>query len=70
MSVNNVELTRPPITTTARGRCTSEPIPWDSARGTNPRSATKAVVNTGRRRNRQPLTTASSSSNRLPRAAY
>jgi len=40
----------PPITTEAKGRCTSEPIPVFNAIGTKPNEATNAVVITGRRR--------------------
>ena len=36
----------PPITTVARGLCTSDPIPVFSAIGMKPSEATNAVVNT------------------------
>ena len=45
-----VEVTRPPITTVARGRCTSAPALVARAIGTNPSDATSAVINTGRKR--------------------
>jgi hypothetical protein len=41
-SVSNVDDTIPPITTVARGRCTSAPTPVLSAIGTNPIAATAA----------------------------
>ena len=50
----------PPITTVARGRCTSAPIPVARAMGTNPREATKAVISTGRSRVSDPCRMASS----------
>ena len=37
----------PPITTVAKGRWTSAPVPVAKAIGTNPREATKAVIKTG-----------------------
>lgn len=37
----------PPITTVAKGRCTSAPVPLAKAMGTNPKDATRAVINTG-----------------------
>ena len=40
----------PPITTVARGRCTSAPVPIAIAIGTKPNEATKAVISTGRKR--------------------
>ncbi len=46
----------PPITTVANGLCTSAPMPVFSAMGTNPRLATNAVINTGRKRIRAPST--------------
>src|SRR5262249_20894375 len=42
------ELTTPPMTTVASGRCTSAPTPVLKAIGTNPRLATSAVISTGR----------------------
>ena len=48
--VNAVDVTSPPITTVAKGRCTSAPAPEDNAIGTKPRLATSAVMSTGRRR--------------------
>ena len=53
----------PPITTVARGLCTSEPIPVFSAIGMKPNEATNAVVNTGRSRVSAPFVIASSSVN-------
>ena len=46
--VRIVEVTRPPMTTEASGRCTSAPAPDATAIGTNPTAATSAVVRTGR----------------------
>ena len=43
-------LKTPPMTTVAKGRWTSAPIPVLKAIGRNPRLATSAVINTGRRR--------------------
>ena len=40
----------PPITTVAKGFCTSAPAPVDNAIGINPKAATEAVINTGRKR--------------------
>ena len=48
--MSKVEVTSPPITTVARGRWTSDPMPVESSRGINPRLATVAVIITGRRR--------------------
>ena len=50
----------PPMTTVAKGRCTSEPMPTLTAMGKNPKDATKAVVNTGRKRVNAPLIIAAS----------
>ena len=49
-SVSNVANINPPITTVAKGRCTSAPAPLLSAIGIKPREATAAVINTGRKR--------------------
>ena len=46
--VRSVEVTNPPITTVASGRCTSAPSPCDSAIGKKPIEATRAVMSTGR----------------------
>ena len=46
----NVLLRMPPMTTVARGRCTSAPMLVASAMGTNPNEATSAVISTGRSR--------------------
>src|SRR5690606_12933958 len=70
ISVNKVELIRPPTTTVARGRCVSAPTPLDSNIGTNPRMATLAVINTGRRRRSAPCTTASRTVRPLPRNSF
>ena len=40
----------PPITTVAKGRWTSAPMPVPKAMGINPRLATKVVIKTGRNR--------------------
>ncbi len=40
----------PPITTVAKGRCTSAPVPVARAMGINPSEATRAVMSTGRNR--------------------
>ena len=47
-SVRNVAVNSPPITTVARGFCTSAPAPCDNAIGRNPSEATVAVISTGR----------------------
>ena len=47
--VSSVDVTRPPITTVARGRCTSAPAEVDIAMGRKPRAAAAAVSNTGRK---------------------
>ena len=60
-SVSRVEEMMPPMTTVARGRCTSLPVPTLIAMGTNPSPATRAVVSTGRSRVMAPSITASSS---------
>ena len=49
-SVRNVARSKPPITTVASGRCTSEPAPVLVAIGKNPSEATNAVISTGRKR--------------------
>ncbi len=53
-SVKNVADTRPPMTTVAKGRCTSAPALVEIAIGKKPRAAAEAVSNTGRRRSRVP----------------
>jgi hypothetical protein len=60
-SVKRVLLMIPPITTVARGRCTSAPTPLLKAIGRKPRLATRAVMSTGRRRVRAASSTACSS---------
>ena len=40
----------PPITTVAKGRWTSAPVPVAKAIGIKPREATNAVIKTGRNR--------------------
>ena len=47
-SVITVAETRPPITTIAKGREVSEPIPVDVAAGISPMAAISAVITTGR----------------------
>jgi hypothetical protein len=49
-----VEVTNPPITTVASGRCTSEPVPDESINGTSPSAVVIAVNNTGRSLRRAP----------------
>src|SRR5882757_9129038 len=53
--VNRVALIRPPITTVAKGFCTSAPVPVASAIGTKPSEATSAVITTGRNRINAPF---------------
>ena len=48
--VKNVATNRPPITTVAKGFCTSAPEPLLKAMGKNPNDATNAVIKTGRNR--------------------
>ena len=60
-SVRRVDVTNPPITTVAKGRCTSAPMLVATAIGTKPNPATIAVISTGRSRVFAPSTTASSS---------
>jgi len=59
--VRTVDEITPPITTVARGRSTSDPVPVASALGTTPRAATHAVISTGRRRSAAPRRAASCS---------
>src|SRR5262245_28961055 len=50
-STNNVNKrvdSKPPTTTVASGRCTSDPMPVARAAGTIPNSATRIIINTGR----------------------
>src|ERR1700686_314801 len=49
---------RPPTMTMAKGRCESEPIPWEVAAGTNPSDATSMVIRIGRKRWIAPLVAA------------
>ena len=49
----------PPTTTSARGFCTCEPIPFDTAAGMRPTAATTQVMTTGRIWTRQVRTIAS-----------
>ena len=56
-SVSNVAVNNPPITTVAKGFCTSPPAPWDNAIGKKPSEATKAVIITGRNRSVVPMIT-------------
>jgi len=62
MSVSRVAVSKPPITTVAKGRCTSAPAPSDIAIGKKPSDATAAVINTGRNRTFVPLRMRSSTS--------
>src|SRR5206468_7480303 len=48
--VSSVDVTKPPMTTVASGRCTSAPAPVETAIGMNPTLATSAVIRTGRSR--------------------
>jgi hypothetical protein len=45
-SVSNVDVTKPPMTTVASGRCTSAPAPVEIAIGMNPTLATSAGIQT------------------------
>ena len=45
--VNKVEVISPPMTTVARGLCTSAPAPVLKAIGIKPKQATRAVIETG-----------------------
>lgn len=58
--VNTVDERIPPMTTVARGRCTSAPAPVARAMGTKPNDATSAVINTGLNRVSDPFIIASS----------
>jgi len=53
--VSSVEVTSPPMTTVARGRCTSAPAEVEMAMGRKPRAAADAVITTGRSLSRVPL---------------
>src|SRR5690606_21385833 len=46
--VKAVAVSRPPMTTVAKGFCTSAPAPWANAIGIKPTMATRAVVRTAR----------------------
>ncbi len=59
MRVRAVEVTRPPTTTTASGRWTSEPGPLAKSMGKRPKAAMLAVIKTGRNRRFAPSTTTS-----------
>jgi len=61
-NVKRVEVISLPITTVANGFCTSAPVPVKIAIGINPKEATRAVINTGRRRVNAPPIIASSNS--------
>ena len=54
-SVSIVDEIMPPITTVAKGRCTSAPVPVAKAIGIKPSEATNAVINTGRSRSTAPF---------------
>ena len=58
--VNMVEETKPPITTVAKGRCTSAPALVEIAIGKKPNAAAAAVKITGRNLSFAPLITLSS----------
>lgn len=55
MSVRKVAESSPPITTVARGLCTSAPAEEEIAIGKKPKLATDAVIRTGRRRTKTPI---------------
>jgi hypothetical protein len=63
-NVRIVEVTRPPITTIARGREVSEPIPVEVAAGIKPMAAIMAVIITGLMRATTPERIAASSGRR------
>jgi len=50
----SVQVTRPPITTVARGRCTSAPALPETAIGRKPRASVVAVIITGLSRSSDP----------------
>lgn len=60
MRVNSVEVIKPPITTMARGFCTSEPGPEAKNIGVRPRMETRAVIRTGLSLRSHPVAIASS----------
>ena len=62
MRVSNVAVSKPPITTVARGFCTSAPAPLLIAIGKKPSEATAAVMMTGRKRTLVPSLIRSSTS--------
>lgn len=49
-----VDVTSPPMTTMASGRCISEPGPVANNKGINAKAALLAVIMTGRKRRRAP----------------
>src|SRR2546428_127262 len=51
-SVIGVDRVRPPMTASARGRCSSLPAPSPSARGSRPNNVHSVVIRIGRRRTR------------------
>ena len=53
-NVNMVAVNKPPITTVAKGRCTSAPAFVDMAMGKKPSAAADAVNNTARKRSLVP----------------
>jgi hypothetical protein len=57
--VSSVEVTSPPQTMVASGRCTSAPTPVASAMGMKPSAATSAAMSTSRARSRVAATAAS-----------
>ena len=50
ISVSKVAVSKPPMTTVAKGFCTSAPAPFENAIGKKPKLATVAVIKTGRNR--------------------
>ena len=53
-----VEMVKPPITVIAMGFHISEPSEADNAKGVIPKMVVMVVINTGRKRDLPPLTTA------------
>ncbi len=59
-NVKMVDVTNPPTTTVANGRCTSLPIPVEKSKGIIPKAAARAVMSTGLNLRQAPLIDASS----------
>ena len=55
IKVNTVAVKSPPITTVAKGRCTSAPADDEIAIGKKPKAAAAAVNKTGRKRSVVPF---------------